>query len=402
MILLKDLPSIEIDGEVMYSSDIFQQAVNHLDWFKSQDYQTIPKNQNEIKEDDIFYFVHFISWFGPENVVSLYSEKNVFSDKIKELLTNPNFRLIILDVHEVHNYDYLTKIFNSFNNKERVLFINNDLNIQKICNKKNWGINVSKTNFLIWNCIKTWKELYRKENFIKNDSKKLFLCKNKNIKLHRLYFLSYLQKNNLLKNFNYSNLDIHQWSEKNLYRIKNFNEQDYDDLYESIIQIIDNGRVNTDSELLVDEMRDVNITDSSYNFAGNIIEEDYNNTLVNVVTESVFFEPMIHLSEKTFKPFAFLQLPIFLASYNHVKNLRDYYGLDLFDDFINHEYDNIKDDTERMKAVVDEVKRLSSKQDEVKKFFTDNQDRFYKNFTHLDLILKNKRDEDLWLRMLSF
>lgn len=402
MILLKDLPSIEIDGEVMYSSDIFQQAVNHLDWFKSEDYQTIPKNQNEIKEDEIFYFVHFISWFGPENVVSLYSEKNVFSDKIKELLTNPNFRLIILDVHEVHNYDYLTKIFNSFNNKERVLFINNDLNIKKICDKKNWGVNVSKTNFLIWNCIKTWKELYKKENFIKNDSKKLFLCKNKNIKLHRLYFLSYLQKNNLLKNFNYSNLDIHQWSEKNLYRIKNFNEQDYDDLYESIIQIIDNGRVNTDSELLVDEMRDVNITDSGYNFAGNIIEEDYNNTLVNVVTESVFFEPMIHLSEKTFKPFAFLQLPIFLASYNHVKNLRDYYGLDLFDDFINHEYDNIKDDTKRMKAVVDEVKRLSSKQDEVKKFFTDNQDRFYKNFTHLDLILKNKRDEDLWLRMLSF
>ena len=402
MILLKDLPSIEIDGEVMYSSDIFQQAVNHLDWFKSEDYQTIPKNQNEIKEDEIFYFVHFISWFGPENVVSLYSEKNVFSDKIKELLTNPNFRLIILDVHEVHNYDYLTKIFNSFDNKERVLFINNDLNIQKICDKKNWGVNVSKTNFLIWNCIRTWKELYRKENFIKNDSKKLFLCKNKNIKLHRLYFLSYLQKNNLLKNFNYSNLDIHQWSEKNLYRIKNFNEQDYDDLYESIIQIIDNGRVNTDSELLVDEMRDVNITDSGYNFAGNIIEQDYNNTLVNVVTESVFFEPMIHLSEKTFKPFAFLQLPIFLASYNHVKNLRDYYGLDLFDDFINHEYDNIKDDTERMKAVVDEVKRLSSKQDEVKKFFTDNQDRFYKNFTHLDLILKNKRDEDLWLRMLSF
>ena len=33
MNLVKDLPDIEINGQVLYSSNVFQDAINHFAWF---------------------------------------------------------------------------------------------------------------------------------------------------------------------------------------------------------------------------------------------------------------------------------------------------------------------------------------------------------------------------------
>jgi len=400
MNLIYDLPDIEINGEILYSQELFNHTIGHLNWFTDNPDEIIKKNISDINETDNFYFVHFISWFSTENVVELYSSKNNFSNSIQELLKKDNFKLIILDVHEVHRYNLLDDLFKNFN--KNVLFINNDLNIKSEAKKRNWKVDTEKTNFLIWNSIKGWKQIYNENNFLPKTHKKLFLCKNKNIKLHRLYFLSYLKKYNLLQNFNYSNLDIHQWKNYDYYKDDRFDTESFYKIEESIKDVITEGRKNTDNEIFVEKMNDINITDSGYNFAGEILIDDYLNTLVNVVTESVYFDDMIHVSEKSFKPFAFFQLPIFVASQNHVSYMRDYYKLDLFDDFINHDYDKEKDPAKRMEYIVKEIQRLNNIPNVVFDYIKNNKKRFLNNFNQLDSILVEKRDSNIYNKIKVF
>lgn len=70
------------------------------------------------------------------------------------------------------------------------------------------------------------------------------------------------------------------------------------------------------------------------------IENDVFQSLINVVTETNEFDSdTIMLSEKTFKAFAWHQIPIFNATKGHVDTVRSL-GFDLFDDIIDHSYDS--------------------------------------------------------------
>jgi hypothetical protein len=58
----------------------------------------------------------------------------------------------------------------------------------------------------------------------------------------------------------------------------------------------------------------------------------------------------LFVTEKTIKPFAMRQIPIFNTVKHHVKFLRTL-GLDLFDDVIDQSYDNVDDPLQRVQAV---------------------------------------------------
>jgi hypothetical protein len=80
-----------------------------------------------------------------------------------------------------------------------------------------------------------------------------------------------------------------------------------------------------------------------------------------------------------------MQLPIFIATHNHVKYLRKQFDFDMFDDLIDHSYDLENDDENRMILVLNEIKRLNDNKDLVIEFYKNNKDRFQKN---LDLFEK--------------
>ena len=81
--------------------------------------------------------------------------------------------------------------------------------------------------------------------------------------------------------------------------------------------------------LIVGSLQGNNYVTSLNNFRGD----------VNIVTESCYLEDEIHITEKSMKPFYFYQFPLFLASYGHVKHLKERFGFDVFDDILNHSYD---------------------------------------------------------------
>ena len=89
-----------------------------------------------------------------------------------------------------------------------------------------------------------------------------------------------------------------------------------------------------------------------------ICEDTFRNSFVNITTETNFITEDIHITEKSFKPLFFYQIPIFLSSAFHVKNLKEIYGFDLFEDVVNHDYDNETNFKKRFSLVCDEINRI--------------------------------------------
>lgn len=87
-------------------------------------------------------------------------------------------------------------------------------------------------------------------------------------------------------------------------------------------------------------------------------------------------------TEKTAKAFNCMQLPLFIAPYQYVNKLREL-GFDLFDDIIDHSYDNIKSNDARICMVAMQLKELISKE----KF-----ESIVSNYTSLEKRLQSNRD----------
>ena len=92
-----------------------------------------------------------------------------------------------------------------------------------------------------------------------------------------------------------------------------------------------------------------------------INDRSIENSYVNIVTESTFIdsELVVHITEKSFRPFYFYQFPIFVASHHHVKHLKEIYGFDMFEDIINHSYDDLVNHRDRFFEIIKEIKRLN-------------------------------------------
>lgn len=84
---------------------------------------------------------------------------------------------------------------------------------------------------------------------------------------------------------------------------------------------------------------------------------------INVVAETSSQWPdtwnSIFVTEKTFKAFGMFQLPIWWAVPGLVKCVRSL-GFDLFDDVIDHSYDNENDEDRRLDMVIYQIKQLES------------------------------------------
>jgi hypothetical protein len=77
----------------------------------------------------------------------------------------------------------------------------------------------------------------------------------------------------------------------------------------------------------------------------------------HIVSETNFYHPKLHLTEKIFKPIVSYR-PFILASYaGNLKYLRSY-GFKTFSDFIDESYDLETDNNKRMTMIVDEVEKL--------------------------------------------
>jgi hypothetical protein len=144
------------------------------------------------------------------------------------------------------------------------------------------------------------------------------------------------------------------------------------------------------------------------------IDKDFiQGALFNIVTETGYEPHPSNISdrlgwhypgmtEKTFKCIAAGQIPIFVTPFNTVNCYRKL-GLDVFDDIIDHGYDQEKDPQIRLIKVVDEIERICDfSLDEVRLLKKSLHRRFIKNCQVLSQYAHNLDSElPQWQKILS-
>lgn len=117
--------------------------------------------------------------------------------------------------------------------------------------------------------------------------------------------------------------------------------------------------------------------DNAYNFDA-VLRNYYRNTFVEIINETSFTEPCYLLTEKTLNSIYGCNFPILLSGLGAVSFLRNM-GLDVFDDVIDHSYDEIADPVQRLFFAIDRNKEILNNSSLAKTLWVKNRDRFIKN-----------------------
>lgn len=299
-----------------------------------------------------------------------------------------NIYITFLYEHEPDDEDAFPKLIRYVSdysiNPNKVIILNNNSKLYDFKKQYKTDIKVHKSGFLAYSSYRVLREL--DVSFVTDKKGKFFISRNRNPKQHRVSFILHLYMNNLIDEFNYSFIPENGTRPNNIYGYLEFFDTATVKENEKLINFINTHSKIDDYESKTNwispETNEFNNRDDQgHIFLIPELKDSFENSYINVVTESVFNTPpsVIHISEKSFRPFYYYQLPIFVASLHHVSHLREDYGFDLFDDIIDHSYDFESNPKIRLQKVIDEIKRISKNKDSIIDFYKNNQERFEKN-----------------------
>ncbi len=353
-----------------------------------------------IDEVEDYKHLQFYYFINGDQLEQHFKQKGEIplTDKVKRIFReNNNFNIIILNEHEYENEKFITYIndlvLQDGYDPKRVYLMTNNSKLQYYKDKNNLSINVYSLDFLVM-FIATHMVEFGEPEYIENKTGDFFMCHNRGPKAHRYGLLCMLKKYNLLEQVDWSL--ILGWYRKNQI---GFNDDRI--FYNPVFN-------NEDLETYKDEIKyfgNIDIKKSKFETQKTWFDDrnnghiewkevyeyqTYQNTYVNIVTESCYYDKEIHITEKSMKPFYFYQFPLFLSSYNHVKYLKERFGFDMFDDIIDHSYDNMPDNRLRLIMFFDEIKRLSENKEKLIEFYKNNKSRFIYN---KDLVVKIKNSD---------
>lgn len=416
------LPNLDGIGNTTWfdSSNFYSSYLNDgeqgFDYFKTNDKFIVSKHKmDSLLTNPNDMFVYAISHAGMEyhEICNINDNLGLSSRVIKRLKTNKNFYLLYLCEHEADRISGLNRIVDKLNrlgiDHKTFLCTNNSLihdNLEKV--KKIHGyetkVRVHELSFLTYSTYQVLyfeNEDFKATSFEWNENKKgkFFMCRNKGAKPHRLALIAFLQSNKEFeKNTNWSYIGKTLYGDvirkmkpfhtfdfliENAYNIFKLHEFWKEDDYEAGKNWIDKHGNFIHSGLapiyLVPELH-----------------ESFSNSYFNIVTESAFCseEEVVHVSEKSFRPFFYYQYPIYLTTPFHVKKLREW-GFDVFDDMIDHSYDLIENDGDRFKAFIDELLRINKNKNTFIKMYPKLKDRFFKNKEQIKKLAFSKKIEDI-------
>jgi hypothetical protein len=355
------------------------------------------KDVSKTPNENFYYIITKIG--GYLNFTNEIDIVKTIPEEIKNcFINNENFKIIFLELNE-SDFDETIKIVDDRLKKEnlnpkRIYYINANHKLENLKNKNNSNINVYTINHGQYaNC----QRLSFTDVTFEPDKEFLFMVHNRALKSHRLGILCLLKKYNILDDVDWSLLRAHQI--KNLITSKGFIvDWFFKDVFNEEVQESLKNEVDYFSNFEIKKSKyenDYNFDEGGHRYDHNdsYKVKTYSNSCINITTETNFVSPyIVHITEKTFTPFNFYQIPIFVATYQHVKYLRDMYGFDMFDDLVNHSYDDEIDNGKRLFMIADEIRRLNENPQVVRDFYKNNEDRFIKNRNIIYEILNDKRD----------
>jgi hypothetical protein len=109
----------------------------------------------------------------------------------------------------------------------------------------------------------------------------------------------------------------------------------------------------SDLEIILPKNNHSSSSSADYNNA------DYQNSMIEVVLETIFDDTRHHLTEKSLRPIACGHPFILVSTPGILQYLRDY-GFKTFNEFINESYDTIQDGRSQLDSIIQEMQRISN------------------------------------------
>lgn len=335
-----------------------------------------------------------------EKIQAVLDRKPPIADDVIEYLRNQdNFFLMMLTAHEPEGEQGF-QCLNEFIDKhsispKKIFLVNNNSKLNELKHKYGLDINVHSIKFIPNSSNLTLTRIQSK--FIENKQGKFFLCHNKSPKPHRYSILVLLKYENIIDDVNWSLVPGFKFKDE-LFFSELFTKEETQK-YNEEIEFFTSIDVKKSDYEFQEKWFNPNCTEINLEGLPNWMRipertDTFENSYVNIVTESSYLdsESVVHITEKSFRPFYFYQLPIFVSSHHHVKHLKEIYGFDMFEDVVNHSYDDVIDHRNRLFEIMKEIKRLNENKEKIKEFYKNNYDRFEKNKNIIFNILKNTDD----------
>jgi len=362
----------------------------------------------ENPDDKFYYFINHVS-----DLLSVFDDgtnKIPLAGIVQKCLKEcPNFFVLFLNEHEFECEKCITLLHKKIKanglREEQFYMVNNNGNLNLYKERIGTKINMYSINFLPSMISRNLGDY--NPAFVAEKEGDFFLTHNRTPKKHRYCLLTMLKKNNLLDEFDWS--FVMGW--ERLQRTHgNFEPAFYEPIFvgEELEEMMPEIQYFEKIELKKSKYEEDKTwfdktTDHFYgiNWGTVFVNDTYQNSYVNVTTESSFFSNEIHLTEKSFKPLFFHQIPIYLATPGHVKEMRERYDFDFFDDIINHKYDLETDHRKRFYMIIEEIKRIARNKNHIIDFYKKNEQRFFDNSEKVRKIQKDRADYDFFLSLMK-
>ena len=320
-------------------------------------------------------------------------ERDSFQDNLDDMLqyAHKDTKILIDIISESGNLDNFIDIFLELTNKHKdvqfYLLVDSVFDVNVGSNVK--MLQSYKLSFLPF--FENYCVEQHDSQFVLNDTsiynkRDGFLSLNGSMRTQRILLLIELIKNG------YINSDGTIANNNNnisflLYDNSKFNKESYGIF---INNMLENGDISKeDFDLLEDITNSLPIiANGEEGERPDLLLREYYANILNLVTDNAtgfddsdnFKYGTITLTEKAWKPFKTHQLPLYIGLPGYVDVIRNL-GFDVFDDFINHNYDKEQNHIERIKIVVEELNKLT--QLDMLEFYNQNRKRFVKNCANI-------------------
>jgi hypothetical protein len=332
-----------------------------------------------------------------------------FNDGVVECLKKcTNFYVMFLTEHEPDCEESFIKVLNFVKeneiNEKQIYIVNNNYKLPEYKEKHQSQINVHTIRFVPHSSTKVLEKVGGCD-FEPIKEGKFFQLFNKSPKIHRYGLLCFLKKYNLLDNVNWSLVPMYDCRPIESYYYPLFSKEDRVMLEEEMKYFNNLHFKKSDYEVEKDwfrEFSEVNNKDFPIWMHTPEYPKNYENTYVNIITESMFLDSNnnIHISEKSFKPFYYYQMPVILSTYNHIKMVKEKYKLDFYDDILDHSYDEEPNQRKRLDMFVNEIRRINDNKQTIIDFYKQNKQRILDNKQRIINILKVVNDDYLFFESL--
>lgn len=285
---------------------------------------------------------------------------------IEKVKLNKNAYIIIDDTVEGYaylNFDIIDDFVKTHKLKNKVVYATSHLDVCQEYEIWTNDKNFNKTFFVYPHNSWFWRAhdlITEKKISVSPDKSIWYCCMNNRPRSHRLTAITYLDFLNML-DCGIVSANDRDYETNSVYS--------YEDIISTNLNILDKDYASKiQSQQHITNKKLPLIADVS-TLSNKCLPDDisisvYDKTLINLVTETYYFNNLnkfseMFISEKSWKPFTAKQIPVIIGPRGIVSRIRDF-GFDMFDDIVDHSYDDEPDST-RLFSAINSLNQVISK-----------------------------------------